>query len=269
MRTTIKISSKRARISGGRSRFACGFTLIELLVVIAIIAILAALILPALSAAKKKAQNIQCINNSRQLTLAWVYYSSDNSDRICPTAGSSGTGQDWVSNSALADVNEIINGLLFKFTSANLGIYKCPADKRTVDWPASSGAPTVRSMSMNGWMNNQHSQFLDVADYTMFKKQTDILSPSQIWLVMDENPGSINDGAMFEDAGSYPLQYIDIPASYHNNACGIAFADGHSQIRRWSDPKLVNLPLPTGPFVPATPPYTDYNWLMSVSQQHH
>jgi prepilin-type N-terminal cleavage/methylation domain-containing protein/prepilin-type processing-associated H-X9-DG protein len=269
MRTTISNSREKARIPVGRSRFACGFTLIELLVVIAIIAILAALILPALSSAKRKAQAVGCINNSRQLTLAWIYYSSDYNDGICPTAGSEVAGPDWVEGETPDLTNDIINGLLFKFTAYNLGIYKCPADRRTINWPSASGPPTVRSYSMNGWMNNQNPQFLDVADYTMFKKQTDILSSSQIWLVMDENPGSINDGAMFEDAGSYPLQYIDIPACYHNNACGISFADGHSQIRRWSDPVLTDEPLPTGPFVKATPPYVDYYWLMGVSQQHH
>src|SRR4051812_40374854 len=73
------------------------FTLIELLVVIAIIAIFASLLLPALAKAKQKALGISCMNNSKQLALAWIAYAEENNDRIALNPwDQSGVGPGWV-----------------------------------------------------------------------------------------------------------------------------------------------------------------------------
>jgi len=237
-----------------------GFTLIELLVVIAIIAILAALLLPALNKAKQKGQGIACINNLRQLQIGWFMYSDDNNGQLVPLADESAcilTPQDpnisnpaWMSwvygrvDLSPGNTNTLLIqlALLFPYVKA-VGVYKCPADRRTDAWnpPAmssSAGTPTVRSMSMNCWMNPLHPWDNNMR---IFRKQSDIVAPvpSSCWVLIDENPWTIND-AYFACDPTTPTWWVDIPASYHNNAGGISFADGHAEIRKWHDQNMLN-----------------------------
>ena len=133
-------------------------------------------------------------------------------------------------------------GLLYPYVN-NFIVYKCPADKKMVN-----GAPTIRSMSMNCWMDplpisswNYTRHYTGTPkQLTEFKTQSGIISPSPslAWVFIDENPFSINDG-MFVCDPNVPV-WIDIPASYHNGACGLSFADGHSEIRAWMDPNILN-----------------------------
>lgn len=272
------------------SRARCAFTLIELLVVIAIIAILAAMILPALAKAKQKTQGIQCMNNLRQLTIAWILYSGDFNDKLAPNGGIGSialsmtdpniNNGNWVhgvmgtqygSPVSNTDPNLVKAGSLFPY-SKNVGIYKCPADKKTVT-VAGVQMPTSRSMSMNAWLN-PISPFS--ASPQIYKRQSDIVRPSPVncWVFIDEcsgingGTGTINDGFFVcENFDGYQFQWIDCPASYHNNAGGISFADGHAEIKKWRDPAV--LAQPNAPFFsPGQSPVADLNWLQERSTAH-
>jgi prepilin-type N-terminal cleavage/methylation domain-containing protein/prepilin-type processing-associated H-X9-DG protein len=259
-------STRAERAAAGRRG---GFTLIELLVVIAIIAILAAMLLPALAKAKVKAQGISCINNLKQLQYAWLLYSGENDDKIVRTGGLAvlvtdpndpaaqpgGPRSNWVLGEVSNTNPDLIRkGLLFPYAQ-NLGIYKCPADRKT----GSNGEPTVRSMSMNAWMNpiSDETQ-LDVVNYVAFRKQSHIRRTTETWVTIDENPNSINDG-WFLVRPNVPNVWRDVPAVYHNKAGGLSFADGHAEIKRWSDGAVL---AQSPSFTRRDPNSTDLGWLI-------
>ena len=272
-----------------------GFTLIELLVVIAIIAILAAMLLPTLAKAKTKAQGIMCVNNHRQLMLAWRMYCEDNRDVLLYATADPGGRKapySWVQgvldfnpgNPSNWDIEQDIKkSPMWKYCGNAAGIWRCPADTSTVK---PSGGPfagqavrRVRTMAMSIWVGGWEGTDAGCSgpSWRVYSKFTDMVNPgaARTWVLMDEREDRINYGNAFTDMTGYPDNpaqwrfHYDFPAAYHNRAGGFSFADGHAEIKKWLDPRTIpplndNSPWNSQEYV-AAPRDLDIFWLQDRS----
>jgi prepilin-type N-terminal cleavage/methylation domain-containing protein len=277
-----------------------GFTLIELLSVIAIVAILAAILLPALSSARERSRGIYCLNNTRQLTLAWQLYADDHEGALPYNMGMAGssfrTNVNWVNNVMTWDLSSD-NTNLATITQASLGpyvagetaVYHCPSDQTLSAVQSAAGwNQRIRSYSMNALVGNPGIALVNGVnihdpDYRQFLKMEQIPTPTEIFVFLDEQPDSISDGYFVNNdpaSGSGPggwsygpttvagSEWLRMPASYHNRSAAISFSDGHASLHHWLKPTTYLPATPTAYLpvqIPSTPAGedTDFEWVMS------
>jgi prepilin-type N-terminal cleavage/methylation domain-containing protein/prepilin-type processing-associated H-X9-DG protein len=259
------MKSKETLDKMDRGSSGTGFTLIELLVVVAIIAILAAMLLPALGAAKERAQAINCMNNKRQIMLATVMYTADNKDFLPYNFDPRNTGTmpgwiyngspawitgilDWSSgtyNTNTADLVDPKYSLLGSYVGQKVGVFQCPADNYA------SAVQRAR-----GWNHRSHSIAEDAAvgpgprypvsnfgwpmsSWYVAQKVTDFHSPgpSECWVYIDEHPDSMDDALMYT-ANYAVTTFTELPGNLHAGGCGVAFGDGHSEVHNWKGPVM-------------------------------
>jgi prepilin-type N-terminal cleavage/methylation domain-containing protein/prepilin-type processing-associated H-X9-DG protein len=262
-----------------------GFTLIELLVSIAIISILAALLMTTVVKAKGKAYAIACVGNVRQLTLAALLYATDQDDRFPYNLGSSATKRgtapkadyNWVnnilnwevSNPDNTNVTFVTRGKFAPYVGRSVQIYRCPVDRALSDEQKQAGwTARVRTYSMNAMVgdageNSRWGTNIFNPEFKQFKRTSDISKPTRIFVFLDEHPDSINDGYFLNRVEE--LEWLDLPASYHNGAATFGFADGHVETHRWiyqatrppPKPGAAGLPLPVDADKRA-----DYDWVV-------
>ncbi len=274
-RVDLGIKPKRT-INGSRVRVLCegpvtsaercaAFTLIELLVVIAIIAILAAMLLPALARAKSKGQTAHCLNNLKQLQLAWKMYEADNNDYF-PANIAQGPGDQpqnvsnsWVLGNAQFDATptNIMAGSLYAYAN-NAAVYSCPSDHAPV--AGGGGVTQTRSYSVEGWLNalfdfgGPWHPTLPLKDRESTITQP---GPSDVFAFIDDHEQTIDDGIFVIG----PHKWWDCPADRHDQGANLSFLDGHAQYHRWHRPKVAQNW--SRGSLPAANDQLDHDWLAS------
>jgi len=200
------------------------FTLVELLVVIAIIALLMALLMPALERAREQGRRAICLNNLRQLMLAWNLYADDNDDKIVNGNTSTGDWVYWPGQGAPKEdrIQGIKDGLLYKYCP-NVKLYRCPTGL--------FGEVVTYAIvdAMNGY------DAIPGAAGKILKSRSEIRGPSGRAVFLDEGRLSPSSWTIWYDQE----RWWDQITVRHGDGTNLSFADGRGEYWKWEDPRTI------------------------------
>jgi hypothetical protein len=228
------------------------FSPIELATLLFTVSLLSLLVLATTAGTRQNAGAIRCLNNHRQLALAWRMYAEDNRGKLAcnrdgGNAGKSAADASWVGGwldytanqdntnvSLLIDHNQWPYGAYFGPYIRSASVFKCPADPSMAHVAPGKLLPRVRSVSMNNYMGQKSRTWTTPSSYSLYGNIEQIGAPSQLFVIMDERADSINEGCFMTNPDTR-WNIIDYPGNYHEGAGTFSFADSHVELHKWKD----------------------------------
>ena len=258
------------------------FTRLDLVAITAAVGLLFLMAVPVLAKPGVLSRAAVCQANHHTLIRAWQLYAMDNTGSLVAASGGQRSpewnGGGWLDYTIKPDnvdpAKNLMKSPLWRYTDKRAETFRCPSDLSTNSLPSyqnGEAVPRVRSYSMNSWMGGP-TWGASGSGWTVWFKLDSFttIRPSEAFVFTDERADSINDGYFVVDMTGYPntptdQRLTDFPASYHEGAANISFADGHVESHRWLDPRT------TPPLVPnkliilnvSSPGNADVSWLQA------